>query len=77
MGLTLVKFDLDFLDDDEIYEDIFFSQVLKEQLSKSMVCLVKSGRVSVTSVDKGDSVMVVWNEDHRWDTLTIWLKGPI
>ena len=40
-------------------------QVLKEQLSKSMMNLVKSGRVSVTTVDRGDNVMVVWNEDHR------------
>jgi hypothetical protein len=38
---------------------------LKEQLSKSMTSLVKSGRVSVTSVDRGDTVMVVWNEDHK------------
>ena len=24
-----------------------------------------SGKISVTSVDKGDTVMVVWNEDHN------------
>ena len=26
---------------------------------------LKSGKISVTSVDKGDTVMVVWNEDHN------------
>jgi hypothetical protein len=30
-----------------------------------MLGLVKSGRVSVSTVEKGDSVMVVWNEDHK------------
>ena len=40
-------------------------QVLREQLSKSMMSLVKSGRVSVSTVEKGDNVMVVWNEDHK------------
>lgn len=38
---------------------------LKEQLTKSMMALVSSGKVSVTSVDRGDIVMVVWNEDHH------------
>lgn len=40
------------------------NQLLKEQLSKSMLNLIKNGRVSVTTVDKGDNVMIVWNEDH-------------
>ena len=26
---------------------------------------LKSGKISVTSVDKGDIVMVVWNEEHN------------
>ena len=26
---------------------------------------LKSGKISVTSVDKGDTVMVVWNEEHN------------
>ena len=26
---------------------------------------LKSGKISATSVDKGDTVMVVWNEDHN------------
>jgi hypothetical protein len=43
----------------------FYRQVLKEELSKSMTSLVKSGRVSVSTVDKGDNVMVVWNEEHK------------
>ncbi len=38
---------------------------LKEQLSKSMLALVSSGKVSVTSVDRGDIVMVMWSEDHN------------
>merc|ERR1711862_169279 len=38
---------------------------LKEQLTKSMMVLVSSGKVNVTSVDRGDIVMVVWNEDHN------------
>lgn len=38
---------------------------LKEQLSKSMMALVTSGKVTVASVDRGDTVMVVWNEDHN------------
>lgn len=38
---------------------------LKEQLTKSMLVLVSSGKVNVASVDRGDIVMVVWNEDHN------------
>ena len=38
---------------------------LKEQLTKSMMVLVSSGKVNVTSVDRGDTVMIVWNEDHN------------
>ncbi len=38
---------------------------LKEQLTKSMMVLVSSGKVNVASVDRGDIVMVVWNEDHN------------
>lgn len=38
---------------------------LKEQLTKSMMVLVSSGKVNVASVDRGDVVMVVWNEDHK------------
>merc|ERR1719219_1288195 len=38
---------------------------LKEQLTKSMMVLVSSGKVNVASVDRGDTVMVVWNEDHN------------
>jgi hypothetical protein len=48
-----------------IKNDFFYRQVLKEELSKSMTSLVKSGRVSVSTVDKGDNVMVVWNEEHK------------
>lgn len=40
------------------------NQQLKEQLVKS-VNLVKSGKVSITSVERGDNVMVVWNEEHE------------
>ncbi len=40
------------------------NQQLKEQLVKS-VNLVKSGRVSINSVERGDNVMVVWNEEHE------------
>ena len=38
---------------------------LKEQLTKSMMALVSSGKVTVASVDRGDTIMVVWNEDHN------------
>ena len=38
---------------------------LKEQLTKSMMVLVSSGKINVASVDRGDVVMVVWNEDHN------------
>ena len=38
---------------------------LKEQLTKSMLVLVSSGKINVGSVDRGDIVMVVWNEDHN------------
>merc|ERR1712062_415334 len=38
---------------------------LKEQLTKSMLVLVSSGKINVASVDRGDIVMVVWNEDHN------------
>jgi len=38
---------------------------LKEQLTKSMLVLVSSGKINVASVDRGDIVMVVWNEAHN------------
>ena len=34
-------------------------------MTKSVNQKLKSGKISVTSVDKGDTVMVVWNEDHN------------
>ena len=35
-----------------------------QNMTKS-VNKLKSGKISVTSVDKGDIVMVVWNEEHN------------
>ena len=34
-------------------------------MTKSMCNNLKSGKISVTSVDRGETVMVVWNEDHN------------
>jgi len=39
--------------------------MLKQQLSKSMTSLISNGKVSVTSADKGDIVLVIWTEDHN------------
>ena len=36
-----------------------------QNMTKSVSHKLKSGKISVTSVDKGDTVMVVWNEEHN------------
>ena len=38
--------------------------LLKQQLSKSMTSLISNGKVSVTSAEKGDIVLVIWSEEH-------------
>merc|ERR1711915_154598 len=38
--------------------------MLKQQLSKSVTSLISHGKVSVTSADKGDIVLVVWSDEH-------------
>ena len=38
--------------------------LLKQQLSKSMTSMISTGKVSVTSAEKGDIVLVVWSEEH-------------
>ena len=37
---------------------------MKQQLSKSMTSMISTGKVSVTSAEKGDIVLVVWSEEH-------------
>ena len=41
------------------------SESVPPNMTKSVCNKLKSGKISVTSVDKGDTVMVVWNEDHN------------
>ena len=38
--------------------------LLKQQLSKSMTSMISTGKVSVTSAEKGDIVLVIWSEEH-------------
>ena len=39
--------------------------LLKQQLSKSsMTSIISTGKVSVTSAEKGDTVLVIWSEEH-------------
>ena len=38
--------------------------LLKQQLSKSMTSMISTGKVSVTSAEKGDTVLVIWSEEH-------------
>merc|ERR1711862_787749 len=38
--------------------------LLKQQLSKSMTSMISTGKVSVSSAEKGDIVLVVWSEEH-------------
>lgn len=51
----------------EISRLLEVNQQLNEQLTKSN--LNKSSRVSVTSVERGDNVMVVWNEEHEYKNI--------
>jgi len=37
---------------------------LKDQLSKSMTTAINNDKVSITSADRGDIVLVVWSEAH-------------
>ena len=39
------------------------NQKLKQELSRSASSLVSGGRVSVTSADRGDLVLVIWSEE--------------
>eukprot|EP00092_Neocalanus_flemingeri_P034467 GFUD01037478.1.p1 GENE.GFUD01037478.1~~GFUD01037478.1.p1 ORF type:complete len:1402 (+),score=479.73 GFUD01037478.1:84-4289(+) len=41
------------------------NMMLKQQLSRSMTSLISTGKVSVTSADKGDIVLVVWSDEHN------------
>jgi len=47
---------------------------LKQELSRSASSLISGGRVSVTSADRGDLVLVIWSEEFT--NYTIYQEGP-
>lgn len=51
------------------------NQELRHQLSSSMHAVISGNSVSTRSVNKGEVVMVVWNDDHH--SFAIYYEGPM
>merc|ERR1711953_217540 len=47
---------------------------LKQELSRSANSLISAGRVSVTTADRGDLVLVIWSEE--FSNYQIYHEGP-